>query len=123
LKEQNWMSTPAKPVLYPRISREERTITLMIDLYCRQNHSSALDLCPECQELWDYAQARLLRCPFSPDKPTCANCPVHCYKPEMRERIRRVMRFSGPRMLLRHPILTIHHLLDGWIETRRKIKE
>jgi hypothetical protein len=31
----------------------------------------------------------------------------------MRDRVKEVMRFSGPRMLLRHPILAIRHLLDG----------
>jgi hypothetical protein len=85
----------------------------MIQLYCRNHHTQESGFCEDCQILWEYARARLLHCPFSPDKPTCANCPVHCYKTEMRERIRRVMRYSGPRMLLHHPILTIRHLLDG----------
>ncbi len=40
-------------------------------------------------------------------KTFCANCKVHCYKPQMREQIRQVMRFSGPRMLLYHPVLAI----------------
>ena len=31
----------------------------------------------------------------------------------MRDRIREVMRFAGPRMLLYHPILGILHMLDG----------
>jgi len=47
------------------------------------------------------------RCPFGPDKPTCAKCPIHCYKPQVRERVREVMRFAGPRMLLRHPVLAV----------------
>jgi hypothetical protein len=57
--------------------------------------------------------SRLNRCPFGQDKPTCATCPIHCYKPKLRERIREVMRFAGPRMLWRHPILAIRHVLDG----------
>ena len=47
------------------------------------------------------------------DKPTCANCPIHCYKPVRKEQVKRIMRYAGPRMLLRHPILAITHQLDG----------
>ena len=36
---------------------------------------------------------------------------VHCYQPQMREQIRQVMRYSGPRMLLYHPVLAIWHLV------------
>ena len=46
-------------------------------------------------------------------KTFCSNCKVHCYRPDMRERIRAVMRFSGPRMLLYHPITGIRHFLDN----------
>jgi hypothetical protein len=31
----------------------------------------------------------------------------------MREKIRDVMRYAGPRMLLTHPVMAIAHLLDG----------
>ena len=71
----------------------------------------AAKLCAECHDLRQYAHLRLTRCPFGPDKPTCANCKVHCYKPEMRERVRQVMRHAGPNMLLRHPVLALLHLL------------
>ena len=67
--------------------------------------------CPACAELRAYAEQRLLRCPFGDDKPTCNNCQVHCYRPEMRERVREVMIFAGPRMLLRHPVLALLHLV------------
>ena len=62
----------------------------------------------------DYAEVRLQKCPYGLDKPTCANCPVHCYKPGPRARARMIMRYAGPRMLLRHPYLTIRHQLDGF---------
>ena len=51
--------------------------------------------------------------PFHEGKTTCANCPAHCYKPEMREKIRKVMRYAGPRMIYRHPILALLHIIDG----------
>ncbi len=94
-----------------RLNRERRTIQTMIEIYCRENQSPAGEICPECQELAAYAMQRIEKCPFQADKPTCAKCPIHCYKPAMRERVRQVMRFSGPRMLLSHPILAILHLL------------
>ena len=72
-----------------------------------------LDAYARYQELLDYARLRLGKCPYQEGKPTCANCPIHCYRPEMREKIRATMRYAGPRMLLRHPILAILHLLDG----------
>lgn len=97
----------------PRITRERKTIVAMISMYCRDLHDSQAALCPECQELSDYALGRLDRCPFQEGKTTCARCPVHCYKPDMRERVRTVMRYAGPRMLTRHPLMTVTHMVDG----------
>ena len=97
------------------LEREYKTIEAMISLSCRERHDTQKgELCPGCQELLTYAKARLDRCLYQKDKPTCARCPIHCYKPAMRKRIREVMRYAGPRMLRRHPVLTIRHLLDGW---------
>jgi predicted amidophosphoribosyltransferase len=95
-----------------RIKRESDTVTAMIALYCMKNHNPD-GLCPECIELIDYASKRLDKCPFQEGKTTCAKCPVHCYKPDMRERIRAVMRYSGPRMIYRHPFMAVLHLIHG----------
>lgn len=92
-------------------SRERKTITAMISLYCRQQHASAGTLCAECAALADYAAQRLEKCPFGDEKPTCAKCPIHCYKPERRAQVREVMRYAGPRLLRRRPLLAIRHLL------------
>jgi hypothetical protein len=70
-------------------------------------------LCSECAELLAYARLRLAKCRYGVDKPTCANCETHCYKPATRERVRVVMRYSGPRMLKLHPVLAVAHLVDG----------
>ena len=86
----------------------------MIALYCRDVHGTAGGLCADCEGLRHYAEERLRLCPFGPEKPTCLNCRVHCYKPASRDEVRTVMRHSGPRMLLRHPWLTIVHQLDGF---------
>jgi hypothetical protein len=37
----------------------------------------------------------------------------------MREAVREVMRYAGPRMALRHPILAFLHLLDGFVKPRK----
>lgn len=101
------------------ISRELLTIDKMIGIYCSAHHDLAGDaLCESCQEFRDYAEVRLAKCPYGEDKPTCANCPIHCYKPARKEQARRIMRYAGPRMLLRHPLLAIAHKLDGFRKAR-----
>ncbi len=102
-----------------RIKRERKTVEAMIRLYCRDHHGGEDELCPECGELLNYALARLDRCPFQENKPTCAKCPVHCYKPDRREKVRAVMRYAGPRMLRRHPVLAVLHLIDGFRKAPR----
>ncbi len=95
-----------------RLARERRTIHAMVALYCRDHHRAS-GLCEECSGLAAYADQRLDRCVYGAAKPTCANCPIHCYKRSMREQIRKVMRYAGPRMLRRHPVLAMAHILDG----------
>jgi hypothetical protein len=95
-----------------RLERERYTIQVMINIFCRGNHHTSDAVCVECQQLYSYAMQRVDKCPYQDDKPTCAKCPIHCYKPEMREQIRQVMRYAGPRMFLFHPLLTIRHYMD-----------
>lgn len=96
-----------------RLAREARTIGHMIGIYCRGMHRVRSGLCEDCATLKDYALKRIGFCRFGSDKPVCAKCKVHCYKPTMREQVRAVMRYAGPRMLLRHPILAIGHMIDS----------
>ena len=98
---------------HPRLAREGKTVATMIDLYCHHHHGAGNGLCEQCHDLQDYALQRLQRCPFQEGKTTCAKCPVHCYKPEMREQIRSVMRYAGPRMLYTHPVMALQHVVDG----------
>ena len=93
------------------MDREEKTVAAMIALYCRGHHRGPA-LCSECSALLEYARERLRRCPFQEGKTVCSLCTVHCYRPEMRERIRSVMRYSGPRMLTRHPVMAVQHMAD-----------
>jgi Nitrous oxide-stimulated promoter len=101
----------------PRLSRELKTIGVMLRIYCRDHHGAAARndarLCDDCAALLGYARKRLAGCPYGPDKPTCANCQIHCYGPTQREAARVMMRYAGPRMIWRHPWLAIAHVLDG----------
>ncbi len=92
------------------MNKEYQTIEAMISLYCRECHKTKKDLCFSCSELLTYAKSRLDKCPYAENKPTCAKCPVHCYKPERRKQIQLVMRYAGPRMMRSHPIMAIRHL-------------
>ena len=99
--------------------REKRMVQEMVALYCRKKHGGQKRLCPECAALAEYARQRSGRCPFMETKTFCSNCKVHCYRPEMRESIRAVMVFSGPRMIFHHPLVTVRHM----IETKREKKK
>ena len=120
-----------------RIADEKRVVALMIRMYCRRHcrqqgrtakadridrtgdtnqadnssRTATSPLCPECSALLDYALRRLDSCRFENGKPSCRKCPVHCYRADMRERIRTVMRWAGPRMIFHHPLAATRHLL------------
>lgn len=81
-------------------------------IYCRDHHGIERGLCDACTPLLDYAGRRLDACPFKEEKPACNHCRVHCYSESMRRRVKDVMRYAGPRMLWRHPLLSLYHLLD-----------
>jgi len=84
----------------------------MVTLYCK-NHHHGQPLCAECRRLLDYALQRVQKCKFGEDKPTCEKCPVHCYRKDEKEAIRKVMRYAGPRMILHHPCMALRHLVNG----------
>lgn len=101
-----------------RIAREKETIAKMIALY-EKNCPQAAKNEGHYQALNAYADKRLDKCVFGEEKPACKQCPVHCYQPARREEMKQVMRWAGPRMLWRHPILTLRHLIDD----RRPVPE
>jgi hypothetical protein len=98
---------------HPRMARENTTAEAMIHIYCHAHHDTSDRLCRDCLGLLHYAAMRLSQCPFQEGKTTCANCPIHCYRPDMREKMRAVMRYAGPRMVYRHPVLTVLHVVDS----------
>lgn len=104
------LNTPPVPA---NIRRDARTVAAMVRIYCAGKHGRRATLCAPCEALLCYADDRLTKCPFGEEKTTCRDCPIHCYRPVERTAMKDVMRYAGPRMLWRHPLLAIRHL---WIE-------
>jgi len=96
-----------------RIEREKDCITKMVEIYCEGVHGTRGGLCDGCRELLDYAVQRIDRCVFGAKKGACAKCAIHCFKKDRRESIKEVMRYAGPRMTYRHPVLSVMHFIDG----------
>lgn len=67
-------------------------------------------LCPACAKLLGHATAKRRGCPLDP-KPACKHCPQHCYAPAYRAQIRKVMRYSGRRLILSGRLDYLWHLL------------
>lgn len=98
----------------PRLSRELKTIAAMVKIYCRKHHTGLKgSICKDCKDFLNYAEQRLAHCPFREQKPTCGKCTIHCYHKAMQAKAKKIMRYSGPRMLWTHPIMALRHLLDG----------
>lgn len=97
-----------------RITQERKTIEEMMKCYCQDLHQSKSNLCPKCAEMLAYAELRLNKCAFHENKPNCIDCKVYCYKKEMREKIKEVMRYAGPKMLVKHPFLAFNHIYQGF---------
>jgi hypothetical protein len=100
-----------------RIEREKKVITIMIDLYCKKHQHNKS--CAYCEELKKFAYTRIDKCRFKENKPNCSDCHVHCFGKEKREQIREVMRYAGPRMMFRHPVIALRHVM----RKRRFFKE
>ena len=100
--------------LEARAAHEKKILGEMVRLYCRNKHGAKAGLCSECGDLYAYACGKIDRCPFMKEKTFCSACKVHCYGREMRNKIKAVMRFSGPRMLFYHPLLVIKHMFVGF---------
>ena len=112
------------PNLDRKRAAEKKMVSEMIALYCHHHHATAKGtLCADCAELAEYACRRSDHCPFMETKTFCSNCRVHCYNPQMREKIRIVMRYSGPRMLYVHPLAALRHLITSKCEKLRLARE
>lgn len=106
----------------PTIQKEKEIVTEMITRYCRKKHDSTV-LCKECHDLKNYCFTRLSLCRFGEEKSACSNCPIHCYKPKYREKMKAVMRYAGPWMMIYHPIYSVKHLLNKPKSNRKAVKK
>ncbi|MCG3863383.1 MULTISPECIES: nitrous oxide-stimulated promoter family protein [unclassified Photobacterium] len=107
--------------LLGKLNREFLTISAMIEIYCSRHHNDKckkVNLCEDCESFKSYVKQRLDRCPYGINKPTCRQCPIHCYKAQEKVKSQTIMHYSGPRMMYKHPIMAITHLIND----KRKIK-
>lgn len=113
-----------KAKIQKKREREKDLVFLMIKIFCKSNHKNYNynNLCEECIELYNYAYGKIDKCRFMETKTFCSACPSHCYKKDMREKIREVMIFSGKRMIFYRPILALKHLFIT-LKTKRKLKK
>ncbi|MGI6466791.1 MAG: nitrous oxide-stimulated promoter family protein [Sphaerochaetaceae bacterium] len=91
------------------ILKEQTVLEKMFHLYSNKNRDEK----QMCDELLHYAKNRIANCPYQPNKPFCSACPTHCYTPDKKEQIKKIMRFSGPRMILYHPVIAIRHIFQS----------
>lgn len=92
---------------------------MMITLYCQKKHGSK-ELCSQCNELYGYSNKKLELCQWGEDKPFCRYCPTPCYRLDMKQKIREVMRFAGPRMIIYHPSAAIKHAFASLMQSAKK---
>ncbi|PSW06149.1 nitrous oxide-stimulated promoter family protein [Photobacterium lipolyticum] len=112
------MKSTTTNILIGTLNTEFKTIRAMVNIYCHDHHRES-ELCQQCKDFLDYALMRLDRCPYGEQKPTCRRCPIHCYKADYKAMSQTIMRYAGPRMIMKHPILAIRHL----IAERRPVPE
>ncbi|MBW2659601.1 MAG: nitrous oxide-stimulated promoter family protein [Deltaproteobacteria bacterium] len=96
-----------------RLQKEFNTIKTMVKLFCKDHHQPEDQICEECSELVNYAGERLRNCPFHDNKSTCGKCSIHCYRKDMQEKIIAIMRYAGPRMAWKHPVIALQHFINS----------
>lgn len=100
-------------------NKEKLLVSKMIMIYCKGKHKTKGILCKECKQLNDYAMQRIEKCPFMENKTSCSCCKIYCYKPQMQEKIKKVMRFSGIRIIFHNPIMAISHIIQTIKQKKR----
>ena len=117
------------------VQKDIRTLALFVQIYCDGNHADQArsphtsdaqragvyrddvpTLCADCSDHLAYGEARRVFCTLDP-KPFCAHCEVHCFKSSERAWNRQMMRYAGPRSLLRG------YALDGARHFARSVRK
>lgn len=120
LKKLNLSEKREHQLKLPYIAKDVETIRIMTEIYCHAHHNTKEGLCPECEEFYLYSVKRLACCPFGEKKPVCAKCNIHCYGKGYKERAKEIMAFSGPKLLLKHPFLSLRHITALFRESPAK---
>lgn len=116
----------AKSKLQIKVEEELQVVETMVSVSChgkKHERQEGEELCTQCQALLDYAKIRSMRCPRKEEKTFCNTCPIHCYKPEHRQAMKEVMKYAGPRMLYKHPIVAIKHVINSLVHKWREKKK
>ncbi len=96
-----------------KLKKDISILSLFTEIYCKNFHKErerealrvhgilkdfseeiSRALCNDCKRLLLHSVTKRVLCPYEP-KPACKKCPTPCYFDGFRERIRKVMRFSG----------------------------
>lgn len=103
--------------------KDIRIIARFTEVWCKGHHHAGrrshllpegldpVELCEECGRFVAYAVARRLHCPLEAEKPSCKHCRIHCYAPAQREQVRRIMAWSGRKMIMRGRLDYLWHYL------------
>ena len=78
------------------IDQEKELISIMIKIY---EDGNKVDL----SDLKNYAFKRI---------EFCSSCPIHCYQKTYRQQIREVMKYSGKRIIFKHPVIAFKHVIN-----------
>ena len=88
----------------------------MVQIYCSGHHSDTVKgdiirrgiletldlretcLCRECASLLVHGLVKRINCPFDP-KPRCKHCTEPCFSGEYRDFVKKVMRYSGLKLI------------------------
>ena len=106
--------------MHPRIKKEKKILDIMIKTYCKETHKCE-ETCDDCKELMEYAEKRLLSCPFIENKPVCSKCSIHCYNKQHKEKIKEIMKTVGPKMIYTHTFLTLWYFFYKFIHKNQHV--
>lgn len=120
LKRLNLSEKREAQLRLPYMAEEVKTIRIMTEIYCHAHHHTKEGLCPECEEFYLYAVKRIACCPFGEDKPVCGKCKIHCFGKGFKEKAKEIMAFSGPKLLFKHPWLSMRHVMALFREAPEK---
>lgn len=113
MKFYRWQGRTMQKQLNSQQIKDIRIIGRFTEVWCHGHHHSDrhafklsgsrkdLQLCPDCIAFVEYAIQKRSNCPLEVDRPSCKHCRIHCYAPPQRELVKKIMAWSGRRMIMR----------------------